>query len=59
MGMGESGSLPERTACPCVTRHAEALGDGGRSAGMGSMPMSDSGRLTQPLSKHVVQDGRA
>jgi hypothetical protein len=27
-----------------------------RSAGKGSMPVSESGRLIQPLSKRVVQD---
>ena len=27
------------------TRHAEAVGEGGRSAGKGSMPVNESGRL--------------
>ena len=34
------------------TRNVSTL----RSAGKGSMPVSDSGRLIQPLSKRVVQD---
>ncbi len=51
MGMGESGSLPDRApAAKRATSHTL------RSAGMGSMPMSDSGRLIQPLSKRVVKD---
>ena len=46
MGMGESGSLPDRALARNAQRQSL------RSAGKGSMP----GRLIQPLSKRVVQD---
>ena len=50
MGMGESEVSPIARQRDNAQRHTL------RSAGMGSMPMSDSGRLIQPLSKRVLKD---
>ena len=49
---GERKSPRSRGSSRREMRNDESL----RSAGKGSMPVSESGRLIQPLSKRVVQD---